>query len=122
MATLILTPEAEMHIVCTQGTLFPATEFTFTDKDTGNTVDMSIYEQTLKVWDQYGGSLILEWNTADDSITISGDDNEVITLGEKSALIMDIAARKYIYDWVFTIPGGQPVRYFTGNLIVKSSG
>ena len=111
-----------MHIVCTQGMLFPATEFTITDLDTGNPIDMTVYTQSLKVYEQYGGALILEWSTADDSITVGGDDNNVITLGEKTSDDMDITARKYVYDWNFTIPGSYPVRYFTGNLIVKPSG
>lgn len=122
MATLKLTPEAEMDIVCTKAMLFPATNFTFTNSDTGNPEDMSGYNMKLTMWTQYGGSEVLKWQTSDGSITIGGDDNNVVTLEEKTSVQMAIDAKTYVYDWVVWVGSGDPVRYFTGKVIVKPSG
>jgi hypothetical protein len=118
MTTLRLTPAAELHIVCDQNTVFPETIFTFTDEN-DNPVDMRNYAQELIVRENNSGSVILEWSTADDTITIEGADHNQVVLGERTADEMNITAKTYVYSWKYTLTGQEPVQYFKGNLIIN---
>lgn len=121
MSTLVLSPAAEMHIIVDQAAAFPATDFTFTDEN-DNPVDMSSVSAELNVRESTGGAVVLSWKTSDNSMTVEGDDNEILRLNTKTVEQMSITAKKYMYDWFITQPGQEQVRYFYGTLIVRPTG
>lgn len=118
MTTMRVTPVAELHIVCDQNAVFPATDFAFYDEN-DNPVDMTNYTALLEVRAVNGGTVILSWSKAASTITVAGDDNEILRLAEKTAETMAITAKKYIYNYWIYPTGEEPVRFFTGNVIVN---
>lgn len=126
MTTIKASPAAEMHIVCDQNTLFPETRFEVVD-ETDGPVDFSAYERIwLEVKSQTSGSEVILWDTADNSLTldIGETDNpenlpNVLVLGEKTDVEMDITAQKYVYNWFFKLPAKTKARLFFGNVIVR---
>lgn len=122
-----MTPATEVHIVADQNQLWPAQDFTFTDLDTGVATDLDPYDIRLQVRDGNNGTVILEWSTEDATITkhASPDDNpeeinNVARLAEKTALVMNITAKTYVYKWEMRIPESDWVKYMYGNVIINA--
>lgn len=121
MPSIRLTPASENPIICDHAALFPATDFTFLDKDTGLPIDLTDYEADLEVFEVNGGALTLEWHTSDDTITREGADNNIFRLAEKTDTEMSaIAAKTYAYNfWVYPT-GTSRVKFSYGKFIVSA--
>lgn len=59
---------------------------------------------------------VLQWSTDDDSITISGDDNNVINMASKTGDEMDIPAGTYKYDIQVVLSNGVTNTYVKGSM------
>jgi hypothetical protein len=120
MPTIRLTPVAEMNIVCDHSAIFPATDFEFYNNETNAAVDMSGYSCDLEVFETNGGPLILEWHSSDNTVTVEGDDSNILRLASKSEETMGgITAKTYSFNlWIYPI-GEDRVRYATGRFIVN---
>lgn len=64
--------------------------------------------------------LAFAWLTADSSILIAGEDNNIIRLQPLSADFMDdIDAGIYLFDLEVTFPSGEKITYITGTFIIE---
>jgi hypothetical protein len=122
MATIILSPAAELNIVCDQGAVFPATDFTYTNKNTGLPIDLSDMVIEVEVRESNSGPIVLAWSTEDDTLEIVGDDSNTARLTSKTEEEMNIEAKSYLLEKWITQTGLGRVRYFYGNLIVRPTG
>lgn len=59
-------------------------------------------------------TVILEWKTADGSITIIGASNNKINMGTKTGAQMDIDGFSYLYDLQVIFPSGITKTYVKG--------
>ena len=65
-------------------------------------------------------TVVLEWNTADGSIVITGVSNDTIHLNEKSGTQMNIEPFAYLYDMQITLVNGEVHTYIQGKFTVSN--
>jgi hypothetical protein len=96
-------------------TIAPA--FTFTQGEPAtplNLTGVSIVMQIRKCEDS--ATVVKEFKTSDSSITISGDDSNIVTV--IGAVDIDGGAYKYDMRFTFPAPGNQVVTYLYGDMNV----
>lgn len=90
---------ANIHVV--QGDILART-FTFTDTDTGDPYDLSIYtEVKMQIRKKPGTILIAEGSLTDGQFAITGDDNNVLEM-DGITIPEDTTAGVYMYDIEFS--------------------
>ncbi len=113
------------NITQKKGDTFKARTLTFFS-DEANTVpiDLSGYSVLMQVRKAgKANTAVLEWTTdpasgEDATITIGGDDNNVITLAQRSGSIMDIDPFNYVYDIQMTSSTGIVSTYIEGQFTI----
>jgi len=81
-----------------------------------NSVPVDFTGATIKIQlrRKAGVASVLEWSTADGSITISGPSSNIINMGVKTGLQMEVEAAKYLYDLNVVLANGVTNTYVEG--------
>lgn len=100
--------------VCEQGATFH-NEFVWENRD-GTIIDLSLYTGKMQVRKNYGGVLIVEFNTSDNSLVL--DSSGRITLKLSSAVTRTLPPGKYKYDLELYGPSDD-VRLIEGEFVIS---
>ena len=103
-----------------RGDTFEACPAFLTLLEDGEPVSIASARMQVRTDDEKA-KLVLEWSTEDDSITITGDDSNVLNLGAKTAVVMAAClAGDHLYDLELTTSGGVVMTPLKGVLPISA--
>lgn len=118
MATQDITVDATYDITVKRGDSFNLT-ITVTDTDTGNAIDVSGYTFKCQVRASKNSSKkLLEFLTSDNTLSVGGASNNVITLTQTAATMAGLPDGTHYWDLEVT-SGSTTETWYSGNFAVE---
>jgi hypothetical protein len=91
---------------------------TFTDKETGDPIDLSIYTDIiLQIRKKRDTAVLFQYGFSSNKITVTGDDDNVLNILD---VVIPSTPGNYVYDIDFVKSGGGIDQFIYGDLLISA--